>query len=91
MPNYDKQVNSMNQYEQMKRNLGVAAKTLDLKQRTKRKFKNQRKSAEDRRAETNEERNEAREALLHDVFPMLEGCMETLRDRKKARIEAAMF
>jgi hypothetical protein len=91
MPDYKKKVNSMNQYEQMKRNLAVAAKTLDLKQRTKRKFKKQRKSAEDRRAETNEERNEARDALLNDGFPMLEGCMETLRDRKKARIEAAML
>ncbi len=71
----------------MKRNLGVVAETLELKERTKRKFKNQRKSAEDRRAETNEERNKARDALLNDGFPMLEGCMETLRDRKKARKE----
>jgi uncharacterized membrane-anchored protein YhcB (DUF1043 family) len=81
----------MNQYKQMQRNLGVAAKTLELKERTKRKFKKQRKLSEDRRAETNEERDERREDVLNDGFPMLEGCMETLRDRKKARIEAAMF
>ncbi len=65
----------------------MVAETLELKERTKRKFKNQRKSAEDGRAEMKEEHDEAREALLNDRFPMLEGCMETLRDRKKARKE----
>ncbi len=76
----------MNQFEQMKRNLGV-----DLKERTNRRFKNERKSAEDWRAKTNKEHNKAREALLNDGFPMLEGYMEALRDHKKARIEVAMF
>ena len=65
----------------------MAAKKEELKAKTKRIFRNPRKPAEDRRAETKEVRDEAREALLNDGFPMLEGCMETLRDRKKARKE----
>jgi hypothetical protein len=68
----------MNQYEQMQRKLGVAAKRLELEERTKRKFNHLRKSAEDWRVEAKEEHDEAREALLNDRFPMLEGCMETL-------------
>ncbi len=91
MANYEKKARSMSQYGQMEKNLKVAAKKEELKDKTKRKFKNPRKSAEDRRAETNKATNEAREAFLHDGFPMLEGCRETLRDCKKARIEAAMF
>jgi hypothetical protein len=87
MANYEKKARSMSQYGQMEKNLKVAAKKEELKDKTKRKFKNPRKSAEDRRAETKEVRDEAREALLNDGFPMLEGCMETLRDRKKARKE----
>jgi uncharacterized membrane-anchored protein YhcB (DUF1043 family) len=71
-------VKLMNQYEQMQRKLGVAAKRLELEERTKRKFNHLRKSAEDWRVEAKEEHDEAREALLNDRFPMLEGCMETL-------------
>jgi hypothetical protein len=46
--------------------LRVAAKKEELKAKTKRIFRNPRKPAEDRRAETKEVRDEAREALLND-------------------------
>jgi hypothetical protein len=78
LSDYDKKVKFMSQYEKMEKNLTVAAKKEELKDRMKWKFKNTQKSAEDRRAELKEEHDEAREALLNDGFPMLEGCMETL-------------
>jgi hypothetical protein len=91
MSDYGKKARSMNQYEKMEKNSGVAAKKQELKELTKRKFKDPPKSAEDRRAESKKEREEAREALLNDGFAMLEGHHETLRDRKKARLKAAML
>jgi hypothetical protein len=91
MSDYGKKTKSMNQYEKMEKNSGVAAKKQELKELKKRKFKNPPKSAEDRREESKKEREETREALLNYGFAMLEGHHETLRDRKKARIEAAML
>jgi hypothetical protein len=60
LSDYDKKVKSMSQYEKMEKNLTVAAKKEELKDWTKRKFKNTRKSAEDRRAELKEELDEAK-------------------------------
>jgi hypothetical protein len=87
MADHKKKARSMSQYGQMDKNLKVAAKREELKDKTKRQFWSPRKSAEVGRVETKEVCDEAREALLNDRFPMLEGCMETLRDRKKARKE----
>jgi hypothetical protein len=49
-----------------------------LKEGDERKSRNPSKSAEEWRAEAKEVHDEAREALLNDGFPRLEGCMETL-------------
>jgi hypothetical protein len=88
MPDLVKKAKSIISYEGMEKHPRVNQKKEEILAETKRKFTKTRESAEDRSEKAGQERAEQRKALLE--FPLEVGQMETLRDRKRIRIELAL-
>jgi hypothetical protein len=84
MADYGKKANSLNEFDTMRSCPKVMAKKTEMINNTKRNFKKPRELGEDRRAKKKEDQIERRDSLLE--LAIVEGQMETLCDRKKARI-----
>jgi hypothetical protein len=86
MSDYVKKTDSMNDHECMAKDPNVTAIQKKMHIKTMRNFTTDRVSADDMSAQAREVRATKRDTLLTDGFPMPNGEMVTLRDRKKNRM-----